>query len=174
MGGDLSLGIMDELDELLVKAINADSSLVGVCLLLAAIAATRKIKKTIVSTDFLVNNEDLKISRAGIILTLCQPKLGGDELRKTVDFLLERWSKDDDSLQQFISVIDNNMMQSDMAWYVLERLWEKMPTEMIVERGRAIELMVGLLGQRVTRLQEDRVWKEMELPQGLHGILTGK
>jgi hypothetical protein len=167
-----SLEEMVELDDFLVKAVNADSSLVGVCLLLSTIAEFRKITQTLPSSDFLIENKDPSIARAGIILSLCKPKLDGDDLRQITDTLVEKWSSDHDNLQRFLSVIHHNLMQNDIASYVLEHLLEKIPNEMIEERGYSIELMVNLLGQRVTRLQEDHIWKGMELPQGLHGILS--
>jgi hypothetical protein len=63
-------------------------------------------------------------------------------------------------------------MASTVAPITLELLWEKVQGEMSDAREHIIELMTGLLGQRVTRLQEERIWNEMEFPPNLQRMLT--
>lgn len=54
----------------------------------------------------------------------------------------------------------------------LRTLWSRIPIEMKGVRGRIIEFMTTLLGQRVTRLQEEPIWKNLEFPAELHEILV--
>lgn len=161
----------EDINALFAEAVNSDSSLVGLCLLLSLIAETNKISEVPDCVPSLVGNEDPCIARSGLFLSLCRPELPSDELRRIAETFVKKHADDDESLERLISVTENNLMQNGRAWHVLDPLWQRIPIGMDGPRRRVIELMLILLGRRVARLQEESVWRDLDLPPGLHQIL---
>jgi hypothetical protein len=158
--------------DFIVSAITQNPSLVGLRSLLAMMAKTRRISGLGFSLANLMQHADPAIAKDATILEICRQEVDETTIRAVVESIPKRWSGNPGTVRDFVMVFGHNLMASTVAPITLELLWEKVQGEMSDAREHIIELMTGLLGQRVTRLQEERIWNEMEFPPNLQRMLT--
>ncbi len=161
-----------DLTVVLTDALEENPQLYGVLKLLAMIALKGKIGRIPSNLKAFRENEDYEVALCGLLLSLCQKETITNDRKRLVDSLLGQWKNDSRALDQFISCSVKHLLNESDAPTFFLHFWDSVGEVNVSVRQRVYEILTSFLARRVTGLQEQDVWKDLALPDGLHGVIS--